>query len=82
MNTIHKRHLTVIIFVKLVLIFIFSSQYNSDLFSPFLNSISFENLNPWSLFYEKNLVDHFPYHGLMLLILAPFALLRRIIKYF
>ena len=80
MNTIHKRHLTVIIFVKLVLIFIFSSQYNSDLFSPFLNSISFENLNPWSLFYEKNLVDHFPYHGLMLLILAPFAFLGELLN--
>lgn len=60
---------------KLLLIFIFSSQYNSELFTPFLNSISFENPNPWNLFYKENLINNFPYHGLMLLILAPFAYL-------
>jgi len=64
-----------IIILKLVLIFIFSSQLNSELFTPFLSSISFENFNPWNLYYKEGLINNFPYHGLMLLILAPFALL-------
>lgn len=68
-----------IIFLKLILIFSFSSEYSSDLFFPFLNSISFENINPWILYYEEGLVDHFPYHGLMLIILAPFAFIGEFI---
>ena len=64
---------------KIILSFLFSSQYISELFYPFLNSWSFENLNPWQLYYEKNLFDSFPYHGLMLLLLAPFAFLGEII---
>lgn len=75
MKTIYKSYFVSIIIIKIILIFIFSSQYNSDLFYPFLTSISFENLNPWTLFYEKNQLNIFPYHGLMLLILTPFAFL-------
>jgi uridine kinase/Gpi18-like mannosyltransferase len=80
MKKIYKSYLVPIIIIKLILIFTFSSQYNSDLFYPFLTSISFENLNPWTLFYEKNLLDNFPYHGLMLLILAPFAFLGELLN--
>ncbi len=64
---------------KLVLLFLFSSQYSSELFYPFLKSLSSENLNPWQLYYEKNLIDSFPYHGLMLVLLAPFAFLGEIL---
>ncbi len=64
---------------KLFLLFLFSSQYNSELFYPFLNSLSFENLNPWQYYYERSLIDSFPYHGLMLLLLAPFAFLGELI---
>ena len=64
---------------KLFLLFLFSSQYSSELFYPFLNSLSFDNLNPWQYYYEKNLIDSFPYHGLMLLLLAPFAFLGEFI---
>lgn len=80
MKKINKRILTFIIIVKLILIFIFSSQYSSELFYPFLTSISFENFNPWALFYEKDLIDNFPYHALMLYILAPFALLSELLN--
>ena len=75
MKIINERYLILIILFKLILLFIFSSQYNTELFTPFLKSISFENLNPWTSFYENNLKDNFPYHGLMLMILAPFAIL-------
>jgi len=62
-----------VVLFKVFLLFLFSSQYNSELFYPFLNSLSFENLNPWQLYYERNLIDSFPYHGLMLILLKPFA---------
>ena len=60
MKKIYKSYLVPIIIIKLILLFTFSSQYNSDLFYPFLTSISFENLNPWTFFYEKNLLDNLP----------------------
>lgn len=65
--------------LKILLIFSFSSEYSRDLFYPFLISWSFENINPWESFYEKNLLDFFPYHGLMLLLLAPFAFLDELV---
>ena len=58
---------------KIILAFLFSSQYSIDLFLPFLNSVSFENWNPWQSYYEKGMLDSFPYHGLMLYLLIPFA---------
>ena len=64
--------ITILIF-KLFLIFLFSSEYSSDLFYPFLNSTSLENYNPWQSHYQKGLLDSFPYHGLMLYLLLPFA---------
>lgn len=64
---------------KLVLISLFSSQYSSELFFPFLSSMSLENLNPWQSHYERGLLDSFPYHGLMLLLLVPFAFLGDLI---
>jgi uridine kinase len=62
-----------IVLLKLFTLCFFSSQYNTQLFYPFLNSISFHNFNPWQTYYEENLINAFPYHGLMLLVLAPFA---------
>ena len=58
---------------KIILAFLFSSQYSSDLFLPFLNSVSYENWNPWQSYYEKGMLDSFPYHGLMLFLLVPFV---------
>ena len=63
------------LFLKLFLSFLFSSEYSRELFFPFINSISFENWNPWQSYYEKGMIDSFPYHGLMLFLLTPFVFL-------
>jgi uridine kinase len=60
---------------KIILAFLFSSEYSVKLFLPFLKSISFDNWNPWEAFYKKGILDSFPYHGLMLFLLAPFSFL-------
>jgi uridine kinase len=63
------------IIFKIILAFLFSSQYSSELFLPFLNSASLVNWNPWQLYYDKGILDAFPYHGLMFFLLVPFAFL-------
>jgi uridine kinase len=64
-----------LLLIKVILAILFSSEYNTELFLPFLNSVSLENWNPWQSYFEKGLLDTFPYHGLMLLLLTPFAVL-------
>ena len=65
--------------VKIILAFLFSSQYSSELFLPFLNSASLVNWNPWQLYYDKGILDAFPYHGLMFFLLVPFAFLGELL---
>ncbi len=67
------------IILKIILAFLFSSQYSSELFLPFLNSASLVNWNPWQLYYEKGILDAFPYHGVMFLLLVPFAFLGELL---
>ena len=67
------------IILKIILAFLFSSQYSSELFLPFLNSASLVNWNPWQLYYEKGILDAFPYHGLMFFLLVPFAFLGELL---
>lgn len=67
------------IILKIILAFLFSSQYSSELFLPFLNSASLVNWNPWQLYYDKGILDAFPYHGLMFLLLVPFAFLGELL---
>lgn len=77
---IKKIKIIIALILKIFLIFTFSSGYNVELFYPFLTSISYENLNPWQFYYENKInADSFPYHGLMLLILTPFAWLGEFI---
>lgn len=65
-------------FVKLTILTMFNSDYNSALFYPFLESVSSENFNPWHHYFVNGLnVDAFPYHGLMLWLLTPFALIGK-----
>jgi uridine kinase len=72
--TIFKKPAFFFIFlIKILLLFSFSSEYHSELFFPFINSLSFTNLNPWQTHYEMGLIDSFPYHGLMLILLFPFT---------
>ncbi len=68
-----------VFFFKLIILLLFNSEYNEDLFFPFLNSITSVSLNPWNFYFTNRLnVDAFPYHGLMLVILYPFAVLGKI----
>lgn len=68
-----------ILILKIILAFLFSSQYNTELFLPFLSSMSFENWNPWQTSFQEGNLDSFPYHGLMLILLIPFTLLGKFI---
>ena len=77
--TLKKPIFIYILIFKIILAYLFSSQYSSELFIPFLKSISFENLNPWQSYYEKGILDSFPYHGLMLFLLTPFIFLGELI---
>ena len=63
--------------LKIILIFSFSSEYNSSLFYPFVNLFANEGvINPWQFYLEQKLnLDSFPYHSLMLLIHYPFSVL-------
>ena len=71
-------HTLIFIALKFFLLLIFNSEYNDGLFYPFLSTLSFDNLNPWHHYVVNGLnVDAFPYHGLMLWILTPFALLGK-----
>jgi hypothetical protein len=80
MKLILKNPIFIYVFVfKIILAYLFSSQYSNELFLPFLKSISYENWNPWQSYYEKGKLDAFPYHGLMLYVLAPFAFLGELL---
>ncbi len=68
-----------ILIIKIILLALFNSYYNKNLFYPFLNTFISESLNPWNNYYSNHLnIDAFPYHGLMLYLLYPFAFLGKI----
>jgi len=75
-----NNYFKVIVLLKIILLFIFSSEYESILFRPFINSFINNGLmNPWQFYIEHNLnLDSFPYHSLMLLILCPFVALSNL----
>lgn len=73
---IDSKSLLILVLIKLLLLSIFSSEYNAALFYQFVQVFIEGNLNPWEFYFENNLnIDSFPYHPLMLYILAPGALL-------
>jgi uridine kinase/Gpi18-like mannosyltransferase len=73
----------IIVLIKIIILFVFSSEYNSMLFQPFVNSFINNGLkNPWQFYLDNNLnLDSFPYHSLMLLILSPFAALSSLFHF-
>lgn len=76
---IYKYKLYVIIFIKMLLLYIFSSDYYNILFKPFVKVFIDCHCNPWEYYLENNLnSDAFPYHGLMLFIFTPFAFIENI----
>ena len=70
----NKTGFIAILLIKILILSLFSSEYSSDLFYEFTQVFVDGNLNPWQYYYENELnLDAFPYHPLMLYILAPFV---------
>lgn len=69
--------------IKIIILFIFSSEYSSVLFQPFIHSFIDNGVsNPWQFYIEHNLnLDSFPYHPLMLFVLCPFAILSKLLHF-
>jgi hypothetical protein len=78
-----KINFKLILAIKVLILLVFSSEYNSMLFQPFVNAFINNGLiNPWQFYLEHNLnLDSFPYHSLMLLILCPFAALSNLFHF-
>ena len=80
MNLRLNRLALSIIFLKILLLVVFTSEYNLYLFKPFVDTFLVDAYNPWQYYVESNKnIDSFPYHGLMLYILAPFAFIGKLI---
>ena len=75
-----NKYFLLIVLLKIIILFQFSSEYNTKLFKPFVDYFINNGLfNPWQFYLEHNLnLDSFPYHSLMLLILSPFAALSNL----
>jgi len=67
----HIRLLALIASIKIILLVLFSSDYQNKLFIPFIEHFISNLDNPWQYFYDKQ-VDKFPYPPLMLYILSFF----------
>jgi uridine kinase len=78
-----KISFKLILVIKVLILLVFSSEYSSMLFQPFVNTFINNGLiNPWQFYVEHNLnLDSFPYHSLMLLILWPFAALSNLFHF-
>ncbi len=59
---------------KIILLSLFSSDYQNKLFIPFVRHFITHFDNPWNYFYQNQLGVEFPYHPLMLYILSFFYL--------
>ena len=84
MSNFFKSNLfKIIVFIKIVVLLVFSSEYNSLLFQPFVNAFVDNSLqNPWEFYVEHKLnLDSFPYHSFMLLLLYPFAVLSELLHF-
>lgn len=68
-----KRWLFIIFVIKILLLLFFSSNYQNQLFIPFVEHFLSNLDNPWQYFFDKQ-VDKFPYPPLMLYILSLFYL--------
>lgn len=76
-NKFNKIDWIGIILIKLVLLGLFSSAYQTELFKPFVNSFLDSYSNPWKINIERK--DMFPYPSVMLLILSLFELINKIL---
>lgn len=65
----------VALILKIILLGVFSSDYQNLLFIPFIDSFIQGQSNPWEYVFENNLPYEFPYHPLMLYIFSISALI-------
>ena len=73
----------IVVLVKVILLHLFSSEYSTLLFEPFVATfINIGFQNPYNFYLEGNLnLDAFPYHALMLFILVPFAAIASLVDF-
>lgn len=62
---------TILLF-KIIVLALFSSNYQNELFIPFVKDFLTNGFNPWQRAFERGALDVFPYHPLMLYIFALF----------
>ncbi len=79
---IKDKYFILIVCFKIILLGLFSSVYFDALFTPFLHVFTNKLNNPWQYFLENNLnLEAFPYHALMLYILAPFHYISEFVSF-
>ncbi len=70
----YKKILILIIFIKLLVLVLFTSEQSNNLFLPFVKSFIESGSHPWQYYFDHQLaVEAFPYHPLMLYILSIFT---------
>ncbi len=70
-----------IFLLKFSIVLLFSSDYQLELFLPFLkNGIQNFPYDPWKLSFENGKIDAFPYHPLLLYLLIVFQLLPTLLN--
>ena len=75
-----KGQIAVFMGIKLLLMGLFSSGYQNQLFLPFTTHFAVSGGNPWDYYWQHpELGMEFPYHPLMLYILTPFAWLIQVL---
>ncbi|SCW85552.1 Uridine kinase [Paenibacillus tianmuensis] len=77
---LYNNFFTGIIVVKVIIMTLFSSAYQDDLFIPFVNHFISNLDNPWQYYWEQGLPNSFPYPPLMLYILSFFGCLAKLIN--
>ena len=65
----------IIILSKIILLGLFSSDYQEKIFIPFVNFFILNGENPWKYFFKENSIVSFPFPPLMLYILSFFKLI-------
>ena len=68
----------IILIIKIIIMGLFSSDYQNKLFIPFENLFINNIHNPWQYVYENNIPSEFPYHPVMLYIFSIGAFLIKV----
>jgi uridine kinase len=66
--------------MKIVILSLFTSAYQEELFSPFINWYINHSGNPWDAIYSGKLETEFPYSTVMLYVLYPFYYMSQYIS--